>query len=993
MAFSLLVAEPIHVFIEQLHHVETIEAAVEQVTTYLGQRIGTCGLALLNPQLTRIQALLPAQAIPRPVQDWMRQSDVWQGWQTWREPHLISTSRLISGLAYYEPGLLIPLRCDGKTRGMVWLAGIESLAADTTEIALLLTGLLAERIQAIENHANWHNLSANLYEFNQVLNQPADSAEWWDALHAQLKLIFEHSDFFVGLYQPQERWIYRKLFVQHGQRLSLPPAAITGLPRVVVQKGLPLLFRDLPGEQSRLKLLRVAPDETDVDGSTRSWMGAPLRDPQQQVVGLIVVHDVRPHAYNDADFALLLLLAGQLGQALEMQRLIQTEQRQRQLAGTLLDVSQTMTASLDTQEVFDRILVQMERLTRYDRAWLMLPAPRIVDGSRMRVMAARGQQQTAQQSEMYWKENSPARQVYLSGHPLIETVDNRVSWLGVPLIARDQSIGLIVMERDLSHPYTVDDLDLAYGLARQAALAAENARLHEAALEINRLKSEFLANVSHELRTPLNTIVGYTDLLLNQVYGELNARQYDRVARVVTSSKQLMLLVDSMLDLARIEAGEIQLNLHTFSISDLLLDVVGEFQPRAQDKDLQFHMRLQPDLPRIQADAERLRQILMALLDNAIKFTEVGEINVGVDFTSVRGGRSQFGQLIPPTIQVPDGNWLSITVRDTGVGIPASALSYIFDPFRQVDGSSIREREGTGLGLAITYRLVRLHKGFIWVDSEPGKGSHFVILLPFRQQIEMPAMPAIPLASSDQPLVLVVDDDPTALRLIDEYLMAQGFEVITTTSPEQALEIAQRLHPALIVTDYMMPTMTGPEMLVLLRCEPDTMDIPVILLSPDALEANAAEAAAHYLSKPVDRSALLEQVNQIMAGGSGDPILIVDDEPQMRRLLHKFLNHAGFATVEVEDGRQALAYLETHETPLILLDLMLPEMSGAQVLTVLRENPATRAIPVIILTAMDVTSAPVRQLGEQVSQVLQKSRFSRESLVAQIRSTLKGHTV
>ncbi|MBE0691436.1 MAG: HAMP domain-containing histidine kinase, partial [Anaerolineae bacterium] len=295
-------------------------------------------------------------------------------------------------------------------------------------------------------------------------------------------------------------------------------------------------------------------------------------------------------------------------------------------------------------------------------------------------------------------------------------------------------IGAISVERrDGTRGFTADERDTLLTIAGQIALARTNADLYQQAVSANRLKSEFLANISHELRTPLNAIIGYSDMLLQSIYGELNPQQTDRLSRVFNSGKQLLGMIDNLLGLARIDAGRVTMTLEPVSLVSLLSGITQEFAERAQEKNLSLTLDSKADNGDIYAlgDREALSQIYHNMLDNALKFTSEGGITVQIDRLWVENGRlnTGAGHSAPP-IKLEDGEWAVVSVQDTGIGIKPEHQSLVFEEFRQGDGSTVRQYGGSGLGLALARRMLDLMNGHIWLESTGSRGSTFTTLLP-----------------------------------------------------------------------------------------------------------------------------------------------------------------------------------------------------------------------------------------------------------------------
>jgi CheY-like chemotaxis protein len=333
------------------------------------------------------------------------------------------------------------------------------------------------------------------------------------------------------------------------------------------------------------------------------------------------------------------------------------------------------------------------------------------------------------------------------------------------------------------------------------------------------------------------------------------------------------------------------------------------------------------------------------------------------------------------------GEWLWITVADTGIGIRKEDQEIIFDAFRQVDSSSVRKYEGTGLGLAITSQLVKLHNGYLWVESEPGKGSSFTIMLPFVQPTLEPTLDLQLVEDPDRPVVLVIDDDPSALQLVKDYLNDYDYQVVGLGNPAQAVELAHRLRPAAVITDIMMPNVSGWEILRELKADRETRDIPVIVLSiVEQKTIGHYLGAADYLIKPVTRDALLSSLTRTARYMPESPILIVDVNADDRAFLVRLLEYAGYQTVQAASSQAALDWLAQHSTALILLDLGMPEMTGFDFLEHLREQANWRDIPVIVITGVDVSLNQVAK--HEIEQVFQKGAISGAVLVQGVQTAL-----
>ncbi|MBN1964415.1 MAG: response regulator [Anaerolineae bacterium] len=507
-------------------------------------------------------------------------------------------------------------------------------------------------------------------------------------------------------------------------------------------------------------------------------------------------------------------------------------------------------------------------------------------------------------------------------------------------------------------------------------LAEANARLADAnaqLIEASRLKSQFLANMSHELRTPLNSIIGYSELILDGTYGPLSDRQADRLEKVVRNGRSLLSLINDILDLSKIEAGRLELAPTPLAIGGVIDGVLDETTLMAEEKSLRI-VRAYDGLPPVMADPVRVRQIVLNLVSNALKFTHEGAITVR-------------GEVDPARRQV------RIAVSDTGIGIAPGDREMIFDEFRQVDGTATRRYEGTGLGLAITRHLVELHGGTITVDSVPGQGSTFIFTLPLAEARPAPAPDDRPVqAEGGGPLILVIDDSAEAAELIRDVLAAEGYHVLWARGGAEGIDLARRVRPDLVVLDIMMPDMNGWDVLKTLKSDPDTSPIPVVIVSVVERQPISVDVSADgHLSKPVERARLLDLIgtlSRVAVALPAAPILVVDDNPQDRDILCTILRGAGYTAEPVDGGQQAIERLQSGSAALVLLDLMMPEVSGFDVLHFIREQSDQPDLPVIVVSAKDLTPQEQAFLHSRLAELIRKQGLRPQELRARVRAVL-----
>jgi len=475
----------------------------------------------------------------------------------------------------------------------------------------------------------------------------------------------------------------------------------------------------------------------------------------------------------------------------------------------------------------------------------------------------------------------------------------------------------------------------------------------------NKLKSQFLANMSHELRTPLNAIIGFSDLMSDGVTGPLSEKQQHFLKRIREGGKHLLQLINDILDLSKIEAGQVILKPEAFNLKGIVPEVVSVIRPLAMAKKIRLEEAYEADA-KLNADRVRFKQILFNLLSNAVKFTpESGKIRV-------ESSRS-------------DG-YISISVNDTGIGLAAEDQDLIFEEFRQVENGT-KPSEGTGLGLAITKRLVEQHGGTISVSSELGKGSTFTVTFPASQDPAHEPAKWAPIddkgvEKKERALVLIVDDDPSAQELLVNFLQDE-YRVAIATNGKEAITRAAELQPGCITLDILMPGGSGLDTLERLRNCGDTSHIPVVVVSiVDERNVGFALGAASYFVKPVNKEDLLAAVRQhVKAKTPADAeILIMDDDEQCRDLLTEMLRDGGYRARTAANGIEGMKLLKERRPQAILLDLAMPEMDGFDVLTQIHNcHPEFLNVPVFVITARDLTESDLRFLRSKVRALFYKS--------------------
>jgi PAS domain S-box-containing protein len=491
----------------------------------------------------------------------------------------------------------------------------------------------------------------------------------------------------------------------------------------------------------------------------------------------------------------------------------------------------------------------------------------------------------------------------------------------------------------------------------------------EEAVRASKFKDQFLSTMSHELRTPLNAVLGFSDLLADERYGPLNDRQQRYVAHIHTGGTHLLKLITDILDLSKIEAGRLEITREDVSIASAFAEVLSALQPLADKKSQALLQQVEPNLY-IRADATRFKQILMNLIGNAIKFTPEG------------------GQIELVARQV--GGQVRMEVRDNGPGIAPEEQQRIFEAFYRLAQTG-NATEGTGLGLAITARLVELHGSKLEIESKPGDGTCFYFSLPLLAIApNEPPQATIPtLRAGKTPRILVVEDNAATGQLIQSQLTSSGYEILRCDQPERATDMAAEHQPDAITLDLLMKPVHGLEVLLQLKNDPRTSKIPVIVVTiVDQPGVGTALGADEYLVKPVDKATLLAAVERCLRSRGGAApartILVVEDDASTREMIEELLTARGYSVITAGDGAQARARVAHALPELVILDLVLPKMSGLELLAEWRGSPRTADLPVFVLTSKDLTKEEEKYVRAHAESLFRKQHSWREPLMKQL---------
>jgi PAS domain S-box-containing protein len=529
----------------------------------------------------------------------------------------------------------------------------------------------------------------------------------------------------------------------------------------------------------------------------------------------------------------------------------------------------------------------------------------------------------------------------------------------------------------------------------------QNVELEQA----SRMKSEFLANMSHELRTPLNAIIGFSEVLRDGLVGEMTAQQRGFIGDIFSSGKHLLSLINDILDLSKVEAGKMTLDLEPLQVSSLFVNSLSIIREKAGTRHITLGLDAAEALGTMQADARKVKQIVYNLLSNAVKFTSDGG---QVTLRARRVPRAEVGTLSGfgagrsfPLADNAFAEFLKISVTDSGIGISPEGLEQLFKPFSQIDSGLARKYEGTGLGLAMVKLLAELHGGAVAADSTVGKGSCFAVWLPLRASKEGALAPANapPARRIDVPTgartALVVEDDLKSADLIRLQLEAEGFKVLHAASAEAAMVLAMQQPMSLITLDIMLPNMDGWEFLSRIKQVPDLRRIPVVIISVAADRRKAfALGATAVIQKPVSRQELYEALVDLdlfpVSRGRTLTVLVVDDDPKAVELIAVGVQGLATTVLRAYGGREAIDTARRKLPALIVLDLMMPEVNGFDVVAALNEHPDTARIPVLVVTAKQITAEDRAKLSGFVTAIMEKGNFDSDRFIAEVRRAMFG---
>jgi signal transduction histidine kinase/CheY-like chemotaxis protein len=744
-------------------------------------------------------------------------------------------------------------------------------------------------------------------------------------------------------------------------------------------------------------------------GGYRTMMGAPMMV-GDQVVGALNVWRTEVARFDQAAEELLSTFAEQAALALRHVELFSAlESRSAELARkvdqleALAEVGEAISSTLVADEVLTTIVSHAVELSDTDGGSLMefdeatgLFRVRTAYGTSEDVIGALRSAEihidrtwvgrAARSREVLQIPDLDAEPVQLDPHLAVLHGSGWRSLVAIPLVRPDRVVGALVVRRKSTGSFSEETCELLAAFASQSAVALTNARLYQQLerqsvdlAEASRHKSEFLASMSHELRTPLNAVIGFSEVLLERMFGDLNERQQDYLEDIHSAGRHLLALLGDILDLSKIEAGRMELDLTTFPIDDILVQALSLVRERAALHGIRLTLEAADGLGLVTADELRLKQVLLNLLSNAVKFTPDGGSIV------VRAWR--------------DGEDVDVTVTDTGIGIAPADQERIFDSFQQGERSA-SSSEGTGLGLTLSRRIVELHGGRLWLTSTPGEGSTFGISVP-QPDSDRSAGGDVWMVDdglADGPTVVVIEDDPRSAELVELHLRAAGLRAVGASTGEQGLELVRAQDPVAVVLDIHLPGMDGWEVLAQLKSDPATADVPVVVVSVEPERGRGfALGATEYLVKPVSGEHLLAAVTRLLPPPRADEqsprlrVVVVDDDPLALKLVRSTLEPLGWEVHTCAGGQQAADLVRAVAPSVVVIDLLMPQVDGFAVIDELRPHRDSDGPPIVVLTAKSLTPQDRSRLEGRIAFVAEKAGIDLPGLARRLATVAAEH--
>jgi GAF domain-containing protein/CheY-like chemotaxis protein/anti-sigma regulatory factor (Ser/Thr protein kinase) len=929
----------------------------------------------------------------------------------------LSEQALLDGQLHYTPDVTqaesyvpalatgsevdVPIKIGGELVGVLVVESDEPNAFDHEDFDVLISAVnqmglaLGQARSLMETRQRVAEL-ATVNSVGRAIGSQLDLDALIDLVGDQIRRTFAADIAYLALYDRQTGMIHFPY--EYGDETPSRPFGNGMTERIIESRQALLINRNVKSRQAELKAEKIGI-------MASSYLGVPIMVGREAIGVVSVQSTTQEGRFDEANKNLLSTIAANVGAAIHNAQLYQETQRRAEEMAVLAEVGNDIAATLDLPTVLERIASHARNLLAADNSAVYLTES---GDQTLRAIVAQGDiadeikadpvrlgegiigdlaQRKA--AEVINDANSDPRAMHIPGTP--KHGDERL--MATPLLSGGRLSGIMAVWRTgPGDPFTEADLRFLEGLARQGAIAIGNAHLFEQAQEAqtaaeraNKAKSVFLANMSHELRTPLNAIIGFTRIVMRRGTEVLPEKQIENLDKVLVSAEHLLGLINTILDIAKIEAGHLDVQPGTFDAESLVDVCLTTTQPMVESSQVSLVREVAPDLPPVYSDQDKVKQVLLNLLSNAAKFTHKGQI-------AVRARRQQ--------------HMLIFDISDTGIGISEEDLARIFEEFQQVDISTTRQYGGTGLGLPISRSLARLLGGDLTASSTEGVGSTFTLTIPLHYGVEetsgclqLPrsneASPVSPSHLEEtKPVVLAIDDDPDVIYLLQENLGEAGYQVVGALGGGEGVKKARQLRPFAITLDILMPDKDGWQVLHDLKTDAKTRHIPIIVLSiVDKKDLGYRLGAADYLVKPLDIEAvkgMLARLAQANGGVSPKRLLVVDDDPQVIDMVCLLLEETTYEVEGAEDGEVALQAIARQRPDAILLDLVMPRLDGFGVIEQLRQDPIHQTIPIVVLTAKTPTNVEDAHLKDHVSRVMHKQGLDGDTLLQELQQALSG---
>jgi GAF domain-containing protein/CheY-like chemotaxis protein len=887
--------------------------------------------------------------------------------------------------------MAVPLRTGDRIIGALDVQSTQVNAFDT-EAQVILQSLADQISVTLENAQLFKEIQDRVAELTTVnlISQAVSRAETLNDLYevvaAQLQHTFGAQHGFLAV-SVDEDTIQLPIFMENGQRVP-PIGAIPigqGVTSYVLKSREVLLINEDVQETA-------ASLDAQINGAIpKSLLAVPLLL-GDEIIGVLSIQDPeKEHAYNETHVRQLTTLAAYISIKIRNAELLEEAQRRAAELGFLFNITRAAVATTELDEALTGVSnILLTEIPGAEAAIIHLIN---TDGNALEPHAAVGFGRDIALRYPQIRLGETVIGITASqGTPLISpdtrldpryaSFDERMrAALVVPLRAGTESVGVVTIASAEADVFGNRELQLLEAASSTLTAIIQNARLleqitraNEQLRELDKLKGQFLANMSHELRTPLNSIIGFSRVMLKGIDGPLNDLQSQDLNTIYQSGQHLLGLINDILDISKIEAGKMEIQPDYITLEEIIDGVMATGKGLIKDKPIQIYKEVEANLPTVYGDPVRVRGVLLNLVSNASKFTNEGGITIRA---SRRDYDSETGE--PARVQVD--------VVDTGIGISQEDIGKLFQAFTQVDGSTTRQVGGTGLGLAISKQFIEMHGGRMWVTSEKGVGSIFSFTVPLHPPKQESADLAFAPKNGDgRPIVMAIDDEPGVLDLYNRYLEKQGYAVVGLNSANDLLNRVREFHPLAILLDLNMPKVDGWMAIDQLKKAEDTRDIPIVICSiEDARQRAGAMGIAEYLVKPIIEEQLLGSLNRALGGIIERvlSVLIIDGDEQFARATQEtlLLTQRYNASV-IGIGVEGLQTIYEQKPDMVIIDLDLPDMDGYGLVISLRSQDQARYLPILVITARELSDDELQRLGESTTVYLNKNGVTQEQILA-----------